>query len=176
MLDGVIDPAACHKICSLIDKCTHWTVDLDDQGCYVVDHPGSLEYSSDKISGPKECKLKEDVDGDENTSIGDDNNSWSSWTACSESCNGGVKTRTRTLNAKVDEQTMPCNTENCQIETSLLPTCRCGNDQWSCDSSSCGPRSKCQKVSLTDESYKCFPASIGRVDHKNADIISLSVP
>ena len=31
MINGADDPSLCHAICNLVDQCTHWTVDLDDE-------------------------------------------------------------------------------------------------------------------------------------------------
>ena len=58
LIPGFIDPAACESLCQLVDSCTHWTLDIDDEGCYLVDSPEALEYSDDKISGPRSCDIK----------------------------------------------------------------------------------------------------------------------
>lgn len=55
LIPGVSNPGKCQAICELTSACSHWTVDLDDQGCYLVDSPEALEYDDDKISGPKLC-------------------------------------------------------------------------------------------------------------------------
>lgn len=38
-----------------MNRCTHWTWDVDIDGCYLVDSIEALEYGEDKISGPKHC-------------------------------------------------------------------------------------------------------------------------
>ena len=56
LIPSVTDPKVCQGICELVEDCTHWTLDTDDRGCYLVDSPEALEYSDDKISGPKSCE------------------------------------------------------------------------------------------------------------------------
>merc|ERR1711953_36478 len=51
MLENVSQPQACQAACQLTAECTHWTLDKDDNGCYLVDSPKALEYSNDKVSG-----------------------------------------------------------------------------------------------------------------------------
>ena len=58
LIPGITDPAACESLCQLVDSCTHWTLDKVDEGCYLVDSPEALEYSDDKISGPRSCDIK----------------------------------------------------------------------------------------------------------------------
>ena len=58
LIPGITDPTACESLCQLVDSCTHWTLDTDDEGCYLVDSPEALEYSDDKISGPRSCDIK----------------------------------------------------------------------------------------------------------------------
>ena len=55
LIPSVTDPKVCQGICELVEDCSHWTLDTDDRGCYLVDSPEALEYSDDKISGPKSC-------------------------------------------------------------------------------------------------------------------------
>jgi len=58
LIPGITNPEVCQSLCQLVDSCSHWTLDQDDQGCYLVDSPEALEYSDDKISGPKSCDIK----------------------------------------------------------------------------------------------------------------------
>lgn len=58
LIPGVTNPEVCQSLCQLVDACTHWTLDQDDQGCFLVDSPEALEFSDDKISGPKSCDIK----------------------------------------------------------------------------------------------------------------------
>jgi len=58
LIPGITNPEVCQSLCQLVDACTHWTLDQDDQGCYLVDSPEALEFSDDKISGPKSCDIK----------------------------------------------------------------------------------------------------------------------
>ena len=58
LIPNITDPTVCESLCQLVDNCTHWTLDIDDEGCYLVDSPEALEYSDDKISGPKFCEIK----------------------------------------------------------------------------------------------------------------------
>ena len=55
LIPKVTQPTNCQKICQLTKKCSHWTVDTDDYGCFLVDSPKALEYDDDKISGSKNC-------------------------------------------------------------------------------------------------------------------------
>merc|ERR1712062_58719 len=55
MIPKVTDPRRCQSICQLVDTCEYFTVDVDDMGCYLTSSAYALEYSSDKISGPKSC-------------------------------------------------------------------------------------------------------------------------
>ena len=57
-IPGITEPAVCESLCQLVDSCTHWTLDKVDEGCYLVDSPEALEYSDDKISGPRSCDIK----------------------------------------------------------------------------------------------------------------------
>ena len=58
LIPKVVDPKRCQAICQLVDGCEYFTVDIDDQGCFLVSSASALEYSSDKISGPKSCEIK----------------------------------------------------------------------------------------------------------------------
>jgi len=58
MIEGIVSPNDCQALCQLVDSCTHWTLDVDDDGCYLVSSPIALEHSEDKISGPRDCNLK----------------------------------------------------------------------------------------------------------------------
>ena len=55
---NLLTPAVCQAICQLVNRCEYFTVDTDDHGCYLVDSAAALEYSDDKISGPKSCEIK----------------------------------------------------------------------------------------------------------------------
>jgi len=58
LIPKVTDALSCQSICQLVDVCEYFTVDIDDKGCFLVKSGAALEYSSDKISGPKSCEIK----------------------------------------------------------------------------------------------------------------------
>ena len=48
----------CQKIFEISFFCVEITDNNFYKGCYLVDSPEALEYSDDKISGPKSCDIK----------------------------------------------------------------------------------------------------------------------
>ncbi len=94
---------------------------------------------------------------------------WSDWSTCTETCGGGTRTRTRSIELPAKdggaacpalEETQDCNTQSCfgaccvQTECSLLtPTeCQNANGEWD-GGTSCSP-DPCEDVELCNEAIE----------------------
>ena len=36
LIPGITNPEVCQSLCQLVDSCTHWTLDQDDQGTVII--------------------------------------------------------------------------------------------------------------------------------------------
>ena len=91
--------SACRKSCAEHPQCTHWLWGKNGYCKLIKDWDRTdRDFRTDMDSGSKNCLLPEDKVGQRTTTRPTVNcqwGQWGTWTSCTQTCGGGIKTSTR---------------------------------------------------------------------------------
>ena len=92
--------SACRNSCAEHPHCTHWAWAKHSKYCMLIKDWESrvTDSRTDMDSGSKNCLLPEDKVGQRTTTrptVDCQWGQWGTWTSCTQTCGGGIKTSTR---------------------------------------------------------------------------------
>lgn len=133
----------------------------DESGCFKSCHPCDTQCESRKTE--EDCfYLKDEEINEGSGEYVDLNCDEFHWAECSNSCGGGESFKLGFLNGEIVEQKRRCNVEPCPIEIKKMNECSpCEYNVWLCHSEDCQLGETCQRVSHTNDEYRCLPNTIG---------------